>query len=392
MALESGKRLPVLRFKDDEGEEYPEWEAIPIASVGEVITGKTPSTTNKNLWNGNLQFITPTDIDDSKKYQWETNRYLRRDKRIREIPPNSIIYTCIASIGKICISVKHCSTNQQINSIIPRNGHYFEFIYYALSYATPRIKATQDSSTVPIINKSQFKKIKLSIPSPEEQQKIANFLSSVDTRIEQLEKKKALLEQYKKGLMQKLFSQEVRFKDDEGEEYPEWVEKNLSRVVDIKKGQQLNRDEMILGGNFPVINGGVVASGYTDSHNFKGNVITVSEGGNSCGYVGWQQKDFWLGGHCYALPVSSPSMDPDYLFYFLKNIEEQIMRLRVGSGLPNIQKRDLSELTISFPQVQEQQKIANLLSSFDKKVELVAEQINQTREFKKGLLQQMFVS
>ena len=380
MNLDFGKSVPDLRFKDGQGEEYPEWEETQLGRLFNISAGGDIEKSNvRKTKSDKFRFPVYANSIKNKGIQGYSHLY-RVDKECITVSGRGTLGVAHARTGKFCPIVR-------LLVLISKSMCDLYFFEYAIN----ELRIFNESTGVPQLTAPQLNKYRISYPILEEQQKIANFLFSVDTRIEQLEKKKALLEQYKKGLMQKLFSQETRFKDDQGEEYPEWVEKVLNRVVDIKKGQQLNRDEMILGGNFPVINGGVVASGYTDSHNFKGNVITVSEGGNSCGYVGWQRKDFWLGGHCYALPVSSPSMDPDYLFYYLKNIEEQIMRLRVGSGLPNIQKRDLGELTISFPQVEEQQKIANFISSVDKKIELIAEQVSQTRDFKKGLLQQMFV-
>ena len=411
--FDSGTKVPVLRFKDEMGKEYPEWKFRPFS---EVYSFKPTKSLSRNQLffdeDSSISYIHYGDIHTKFRAQFvfsdEIVPFVSPDVDIGNIPCDmycqdgdlviadaSEDYVGIGKTIEIIDSGKG-KIVAGLHTFLARPKLRLVYIGFAAQmmlceYVRLQIKLIAQGTKVLGISTNRLKTINLPLPCIYEQQKIANFLSSVDTRIDQLEKKKALLEQYKKGLMQKLFSQEIRFKYDQGEEYPGWVEKVLNRVVDIKKGQQLNRDEMILGGNFPVINGGVVASGYTDSHNFKGNVITVSEGGNSCGYVGWQRKDFWLGGHCYALPVSSPSMDPDYLFYYLKNIEEQIMRLRVGSGLPNIQKRDLGELTISFPQVEEQQKIANFLSSVDKKIELIAEQVSQTRDFKKGLLQQMFV-
>lgn len=224
-----------------------------------------------------------------------------------------------------------------------------------------------------------------------EQKKIADFLGAVDARIGQLERKKELLEAYKKGCMQKLFSRELRFKRDDGNDFPEWQEKRLGEVVSIKKGQQLNRDDMIEGGSFAVVNGGTSASGYTDTFNTSGGVITVSEGGNSCGYVDWQSHDFWLGGHCYALPLKNSTSPAEYLLQFLKNAQSSIMALRVGSGLPNIQKRDLEKLPVSIPHPDEQRKISDFLSAIDAKIALVAQELDHARAFKKGLLQQMFV-
>ena len=227
---------PVLRFKDEQGNSYPDWEEKKLGEIGKVVTGKTPRTTNKSLWGGEIQFITPSDINDDNKYQISTERYIKQTKDIRVLPLKSIIYTCIASIGKICISVKPCATNQQINALTPGNSYDSEFIYYSLLKLTPRIKATQATTTLPIINKTEYKKINMSIPCLSEQQNIASFLSSVDTKIEQLGKKKVLLGQYKKGMMQKLFSQEIRFKDEQRNEYPDWKERRFDEIANIVMG------------------------------------------------------------------------------------------------------------------------------------------------------------
>ena len=243
----------------------------------------------------------------------------------------------------------------------------------------------------PLITGGLLKGIKIQFPPLPEQQKIASFLSAVDEKIQQLTKKMELLEQYKKGVMHQLFSGQLRFKDENGNPYPEWEEKRLSDVSLIKKGEQLNKIELTENGLYPSLSGGMGPSGYTNKWNTPENTITISEGGNSCGYVGLSISKFWCGGHCYSLLEVIESVYNSYLFQVLKYNEQRIMRLRVGSGLPNIQMKDLSVFNLDFPCLEEQQKIATYLSSIDTKIEAVNKQITQTQTFKKGLLQQMFV-
>jgi type I restriction enzyme S subunit len=237
-----------------------------------------------------------------------------------------------------------------------------------------------------------FAKISVWVPSLPEQQKIASFLSSVDKNIDLLRQKKDALDLYKKGLMQKIFSQEVRFKKDDGSDFPDWEEVALGDVASVTKGKQLNRDTLTLGAAYPVINGGVTPSGYHDEFNTKENSITISEGGNSCGYVDFQRQKFWCGGHCYLLEPTGEVIDKKFAFQSLKYCQEDIMRLRVGSGLPNIQKGDLLKLAMVIPpKLDEQRKIASFLSAIDAKIQNTSSQIEQMETFKKGLLQQMFV-
>ena len=253
--------------------------------------------------------------------------------------------------------------------------------------------ARSGGSTRYNVGQESLSQVKIVVPSSAtEQQKIAAFLGAVDAKIGQLTRKKALLEDYKKGCMQQLFTQKLRFKDDQGNDFPDWDTTKLEDIVTIKKGTQLNRDDMIQEGAFPVINGGVTASGYTNSFNAPGGSITISEGGNSCGHVAWQSRDFWLGGHCYVVSANDQkSVLTKFLFHSLRHNQAKIMRLRVGSGLPNIQKGDLLQLTLGIPHPDEQQKIADFLSAIDAKISLVADELSAAQTFKKGLLQQMFV-
>ena len=199
--LFSGK----LRFKDENGKDYPDWEEKKLGDVGKIVTGKTPSTNDSNLWDGEIQFITPTDIKEDIKYQENTARYVKSSDKIKILPINSIIYTCIASIGKMCISKYPSITNQQINSLIVNEFNNFEYVYYWLFYLTPYIKTTQANTTLPIINKTDFSKFHISIPSLPEQQKIANFLSSIDAKIENTKDELEKIQLFKKGLLQKMF-------------------------------------------------------------------------------------------------------------------------------------------------------------------------------------------
>tara|TARA_Y100001970_G_scaffold288944_1_gene417805 strand:- start:178 stop:1314 length:1137 start_codon:yes stop_codon:yes gene_type:complete len=253
------------------------------------------------------------------------------------------------------------------------------------------IKLYIESTGVPQLTAPQIGNYKVSFPCPTEQEKIASFITSVDDKIQKLKRKNKLLKEYKKGIMQKIFSQEIRFKDENGNDYPDWEEKKLGDTTTIKKGEQLNKSELTDTGRYPALNGGINPSGYTNKWNTLPNTITISEGGNSCGYVNLSKTKFWCGGHCYALLEVNPNLDNHYIFQFLKYNENKIMRLRVGSGLPNIQKKDVNNFLLKLPLKKEQKKIASFLSSIDNKIESTESQLEQTKVFKKGLLQQMFV-
>ena len=198
-----GKSVPEWRFPEfrDSGE----WCNNELAGVGKIITGKTPPTADKSLWDGKIQFVTPTDITESK-YQIVTERTVIESPKIKVLPAGSILFTCIASVGKMAISVFPCITNQQINAIVPFETFCNEYIYYALLERSVSIKATLANSTLPIINKTEFSKISIAVPLLlDEQQKIADCLSSIDQLISEQSRKVEKLEEHKKGLTQGLF-------------------------------------------------------------------------------------------------------------------------------------------------------------------------------------------
>ena len=159
----------------------------------------------------------------------------------------------------------------------------------------------------------------------------------------------------------------------------------------IKKGSQLNKETLTKKGNYPALNGGINPSGFTTNWNTEANTITISEGGNSCGYVNFITTRFWSGGHNYSFQELKKFIEVKYLYQYLKFYELQIMRLRVGSGLPNIQKGDISNFKVNLPCLKEQKKIAEFLSSIDIKIEYIQNQLKSIKEYKKGLLQQMFI-
>jgi type I restriction enzyme M protein len=194
-----------LRFKDDNGNDYPDWEEKKLGEVGDIITGKTPNTSDLELWDGNIQFVTPTDINENK-YQYETQRTIKELSKTKLLPAKSIMFTCIASIGKMSLSIKPCVTNQQINSIIPNVNFNNEYIFYAVLNIVDYIKSTQSTNTLPIINKTEFSKFEINVPKDKsEQTKIANFLSAIDDKINHCGVQIEKMEVWKKGLLQQMF-------------------------------------------------------------------------------------------------------------------------------------------------------------------------------------------
>ena len=194
-----------LRFKDKNGNNYPNWKKKKLGDIGSIITGTTPSTKHLEYYSNEYLWVTPTDIIG--KNISNTNKKLSKLglEKGRIIPANSVLVTCIASIGKNAILRTLGSCNQQINAITPTDNYNVDFVYYLICYEENLLHLYAGTGGMEILNKEQFSKISMLFPCLEEQTKIADFLSAFDRK---LENQKAQLEhwqQIKKGLLQQMF-------------------------------------------------------------------------------------------------------------------------------------------------------------------------------------------
>ena len=259
------------------------------------------------------------------------------------VPTNSVLIA-LAGQGKtrgtVAINKIELCTNQSIASIIPNEMLNYKYLFYYLEskYEYLRALSSSDGGRGGL-NLKLIRSIPIQVPSIKEQENISNFINEIDKKILLLEQKHKLYDDFKKYLMQQIFTQKLRFDYDMIK---------LKDICKINKGKQLNKDAMIENGKYYVLNGGKEPSGYTNEWNTSENTITISEGGNSCGYVNFNTEKFWSGGHCYYLSNLHENVDDYYLYSYLKFKEEFIMRLRVGSGLPNIQKGDIENIKIQI--------------------------------------------
>lgn len=236
----------------------------------------------------------------------------------------------------------------------------------------------------PLVTAGQLKHIKLAIPPIKEQKKIAEILGIWDEAIEKQNLLIEKLELRKRALMQRLLTGKTRLP---GFTEP-WQKVKLGEISTIKKGVQVNKNTLQEYGKYPTINGGIEPSGYSDNYNTEANTITISEGGNSCGYVNFITTKFWSGGHCYTItPLNN--IKNLYLYHQLKYFEPRIMIQRVGSGLPNIQFNMLIKFECFLPTLLEQKAIAEVLSTADKEIAIHSKTLDALRLQKRGLMQQL---
>ena len=229
------------------------------------------------------------------------------------------------------------------------------------------------------IGQEGLSKVKLHFADIEEQKKIGKMLCLLDERISTQNKIIEDLKKLKSAISENLF------KAVKGDVVI------LSEICEIIKGKQVNGEFLSEKGKYYVMNGGTEPSGYYSDYNVEANTISISEGGNSCGYVQFNTSPFWSGGHCYTIQKIADNVDNLYLYHYLKSKEYAIMKLRIGSGLPNIQKKDLAIFKIKIPTAKQQKVISTFLSSLERKAEIEEIIQNAMLKEKQYLLQQMFI-
>ena len=268
------------------------------------------------------------------------------------------------------------------------------------------IKKTSSGSTVRHSSNKIIQNIKLSIPSIPEQQKIATFLTSVDTKIQQLTTKKQLLENYKKGIMQQLFSQQLRFKNDDGLDFPDWEKIKLKEFISNFIVPMRDKPKDLTGeipwcriedfeGKFlskSKSNQGVSVE-TVKKMNLKVypiNTLLVSCSAN-LGFCAIVKKELITNQTFIGLVPNIQKISIDYLYHIMKLSSRRLNVLSSGTTISYLSRKQFENFKIDYPSLKEQQKIANYLSAIDTKIENVQTQIEKTQAFKKGLLQQMFV-
>ena len=257
-----------------------------------------------------------------------------------------------------------------------------KFLFYYLQYPKTQsyFEAELTGTTIKNLSLQSIRKTKICIPTIEEQHKISHFLQKIDERIATQNK---IIEDWKKlksAIYQKIFESLVA------------PTLKLGQIVEIIKGQQVNGTDLLEQGDYYVMNGGTTPSGWLNTYNTECNTISISEGGNSCGYVQYNTSRYWSGGHCYSLRILNTHETIDlYLYHYLKWQEGNIMALRIGSGLPNIQKKDLLRFPVILPTISLQKRIVSILNAIEEKVTCENSITEHFTKHKEYLLNELFI-
>ncbi|AJB49107.1 hypothetical protein RR32_13630 [Acinetobacter nosocomialis] len=405
--------LPKLRFKEFGGD----WKLENLGDSFSLISGYAfPSTSSVDsgakwlkIADVGIQEMTPNNpsylplgyLDKYSQFIVNKNDYV-----IALTRPILNKKLKIAQVGNL---YDGALLNQRVAKIHSKNNN-LDFIYSLLqrSKTVEELENSIAGTDPPNLSLNDVKEIKLAFPSKEEQTKIASFLFAVDEKIKQLTQKHELLIQYKQGMMQKLFSQQIRFKADDGSEFGEWEDKSLNEIA--SKQSNKNKDDLIT----EVLTNSATQGIIKQSDYFDREIVTES---NLNGYYIVNLNDFVynprISVHAPVGPIKRNKkclgvMSPLYTvftvkegnltyleYFFDSNFWHDYVKSVANSGARhdrmNIINKDFFDMPILYPCLEEQTKIANFLSAIDQKIEVVAQQIEQAKQWKKGLLQQMFV-
>ena len=388
---------PKLRFKADDGSQFPDWERKCLSDIASFHSGLTYTPDDVvDSENGILVFRS-SNIQNGR-ISYNDNVYVDKELKERNYVKLHDIVVCVRNGSKALVGKNALVTESDLNATwgafmtVIRAKQNYEFVHQYLNSTFFKKEMYKDSGTATInqITTAMLNDCKLFVTSLPEQQKIAEFLSTIDTVIAKQKETVSAWEERKKGVMQKLFSQEVRFKADDESDFPEWEEKKLGDIADVKVGEKptLVSDNAA----YEYVNAGTTNSGYVDSYNCDGDTVTTpSRGQGGIGYVGYKKHEFWLGPLCYKIKSNKDDVLTKFMYYALSFDSKKIVDLKKVGTIPAINRADLIELYMNFPCLAEQQKIADCLSSFDEVIEKQKATLAAWEELKKGLLQQMFV-
>ena len=423
--------VPKLRFKDDKGREFPAWEAKRLSDISTLITkGTTPGTFAETGVNFiKIESLEGKTINADKCAFIDYSTHHNELKRSVLNEGDILFAIAGATIGKcgiVTVDILPANTNQALAIIRLRNNESHEYIYHILSSHKMR-RYILDNISVgaqPNLNLEQMGNFSFHYPSLTEQTKIANFLTAVDEKISQLTQKCELLTQYKKGLMQQIFSQALRFKDDEGREFSAWEEKKLADIFTFIQTNSFSRELLSyesgavknihygdihtkFKSNFkienevvPFINPDVDISRISEECYCKVGDLVIADASEDYADVGKAIEIISLGKekllsglHTYIARDSSSQLALGFRGYLMQSeaARLQIKTLATGVSVLSISKGNLAKVKLNIPSMGEQTKIANFLTAIDNKINNAKTQLEAAKQYKQGLLQQMFV-
>ena len=399
-------RMPRLRFRADDGSEFPDWEErTSVELCSRMIGGGTPSTSNTDNYNGDISWISSSDLDVDNITTVRRTRFITEraitTSATKKVKPGSIAVVLRVGVGKVALLDRETCTSQDFISLEDVTGDT-KFIAYMLSARMQREAVRTQGTSIKGIPATRFKELTYRMPpSIIEQRKIADLLSTVDDVIAVQQAEVDAWEQRKKGVMQKLFSQEVRFKADDGSDFPDWEEKTLGDVGTVAMCKRVFKEQTSAVGDVPFFKIGTFGGtpdAYISRSLFnelkskypypKVGTILLSASGTIGRQVVYNGEDaYYQDSNIVWLEHDDTVLD-SYLRQFYAVVKWQGLE---GSTIKRLYNKTILDTPFCHPSLPEQRKIANCLSSLDDVIVKAKAELTKWQELKKGLLQQIFV-
>lgn len=366
-------KVPTLRFKQFQDN----WSSKRLSDIAEVVGGGTPDTTDSTLWNGGIQWFTPTEVGHSKYVSMSARTISQlglQKSSAKILPAGSILLSSRATVGECSITQKDCTTNQGFQNLIPKKGINNEFLYYLAQTQKRHFIKYASGSTFLEISNSEIKKTKCAIPSIEEQTEIATFLSSIDRKIEVQNKIISKYETLIKGLCDKIF------RHDKSVCLSDLVKCKTSILQENEIATYYNGEYNVFGAS------GIIAS--INKYQFEDDGILVLKDGSKAGKIQYAGGKYSVVGTSVVL-IPNNADDARYLYFAMLSIDFD--KYKVGSGIPHIYFKDYSCERIYYPNSALRIRIAKVLDTYEKKVEIEKEMLSALQKQKAFLLQSMFI-
>ena len=396
------------------------WNRLSLNQIAkDIVTGTTPNTSVKDYYNGSYIFVSPADINKDKYIKNSIKTLTNKGfNQTRKLPIGSVLVTCIGDLGKIAIASKELCTNQQINAIICKNNISNEFIYYQILNNKSELEIVAGLQVVPLVNKSEFSKIKINMPSSiKEQQKIAKILTSVDESIEATNKIIAKQKRVKTALMQDLLTRGI---DENGnirsEETHEFKDSVLGRIPKEWKTLELKyictdfivpmRDKpKVFRGDIPWcriedFNGKFLSktksNQYVDNNTVKQMNLKIHPVNTvlcSCSAVIGKttivKKPLVTNQTFIGLVPNDKSLNSEFLYYLLPTYIQRLENLSSGTTIVYLSREKFETFKIIVPPVNEQHKIAVIFSKQDEAIEQEEQKLHKLQRVKIALMQDL---
>jgi len=373
--------IPQLRFPEFSGE----WMTDELSNLIEISSNKfNPNTSNESKKCIELEHLSQETGEllgytDSTAQASTKNAFTKGQVLFGKLRPYLKKFW-LSQFDGVCSSEIWVLNGKKL-----ANNYLFQFIQ---TNKFNQIANVSSGSKMPRSDWKYMVQVPFKYTTKPEQQKIAAFLTAVDNKIEQLSKKQELLSEYKKGVMQQIFSQAIRFKADDGSDFPGWEEKKLGSLCEITTGK-LDANAMVKDGQYRFY---TCAKEYykIDDYAFDTDALIVSGNGANVGYIHHYQGKFNAYQRTYVLDSFTDNIV--FVKFVLDGyLHKRIMKEKNEGNTPYIVMGTLTDMKINLPSFSEQTKISNFLSSIDNKIEQVGKQLDESKQFKKALLQQMFV-